>query len=128
MPRRNDMMEFLYYAFLLILVGGLAFAGWLFLKGYLTGTSPTAGLFGPKPERRLDVVEQSNVDGRRRLVLIRRDDVEHLIMTGGPVDVVIETGIGARAKSQPRAGEVVDAPQTVFSRPARTFGQAVGEN
>jgi formyltetrahydrofolate deformylase len=29
------------------------------------------------------------VDGRRRLVLIRRDDVEHLIMTGGPVDVVI---------------------------------------
>ena len=33
--------------------------------------------------------------GRRpcRLVLIRRDGVEHLIMTGGPVDVVIETGI-----------------------------------
>ncbi len=26
-------------------------------------------------------------------MLIRRDNVEHLIMTGGPVDVVIETGI-----------------------------------
>jgi len=33
-------------------------------------------------------------DGRRRLLLIRRDDVEHLVMTGGPIDVVIETGIG----------------------------------
>jgi hypothetical protein len=31
-------------------------------------------------------------------VLVRRDNVEHLIMTGGPVDVVIETGIDA-AKS-----------------------------
>ena len=33
------------------------------------------------------------MDGRRKLVLVRRDDVEHLIMTGGPVDVLIETGI-----------------------------------
>ena len=38
-------------------------------------------------------MEQASVDSRRKLVLIRRDDVEHLIMTGGPVDVVIETGI-----------------------------------
>ena len=38
-------------------------------------------------------MEQSNLDGRRRLVLIRRDDVEHLIMTGGPVDAVIEQNI-----------------------------------
>ena len=35
-------------------------------------------------------------------VLIRRDDVEHLLMTGGPVDVVIETGI-------PSASEPADA-------------------
>jgi len=41
------------------------------------------------------VIEQASVDARRRLVLIRRDGVEHLIMTGGPVDVVIETGIQA---------------------------------
>ena len=35
------------------------------------------------------------IDAKRRLVLIRRDNVEHLVMTGGPVDIVIESGIGA---------------------------------
>jgi len=45
--------------------------------------------------KRLRVVDQAPVDGRRRLVLIRRDEIEHLVMTGGPIDVVIETGIGA---------------------------------
>jgi hypothetical protein len=50
-----------------------------------------------KKARRTGVVEATSVDGRRRLLLVRRDNVEHLIMTGGPVDVVIETGIPARA-------------------------------
>lgn len=45
--------------------------------------------------KRLGVVDQASVDGRRRLVLIRRDGVEHLLMTGGAIDIVIETGIGA---------------------------------
>jgi hypothetical protein len=43
------------------------------------------------------VVDYASLDGRRKLVLIRRDDVEHLLMTGGPVDVVIETGISTSA-------------------------------
>jgi hypothetical protein len=43
--------------------------------------------------KRVGLVESTSLDGRRRLVLVRRDNVEHLIMTGGPVDVVIETGI-----------------------------------
>jgi flagellar protein FliO/FliZ len=81
--------------------------------------------FGPGPERRLEVVDQANVDSRRRLVLVRRDDVEHLIMTGGPVDVVIETGIGQRPARQ--SAEVVEAPTTVYSRPPRSLGQAAGE-
>lgn len=69
---------------------------------HLFGGTPSfqavSSLFGgPKPLRRLSVSEQFNLDSRRRLILVRRDDVEHLIMTGGPVDVVIETGIGAPA-------------------------------
>ncbi len=42
---------------------------------------------------RLAVIEASAVDGRRRLVLIRRDNVEHLLMIGGPTDVVVEPNI-----------------------------------
>ena len=33
---------------------------------------------------RLAVIDAAAVDGRRRLVLVRRDNVEHLIMIGGP--------------------------------------------
>lgn len=42
---------------------------------------------------RLAVIDAANVDGRRRLVLIRRDNVEHLMMIGGPNDVVVEPNI-----------------------------------
>jgi len=41
--------------------------------------------FGSKrlAANRLAVVDAAAVDGRRRLVLIRRDNVEHLLMIGG---------------------------------------------
>lgn len=45
--------------------------------------------------RRVQVVEQVQVDAKRQLLVIRRDNVEHLVMTGGPQDVVIESGIPA---------------------------------
>lgn len=43
--------------------------------------------------RRLGVVDTLALDPKRQLLIIRRDNVEHLILTGGPADVVIETGI-----------------------------------
>src|SRR5690348_8207586 len=42
---------------------------------------------------RLAVIDSAAVDGRRKLVIIRRDNVEHLLMIGGPSDVVVETNI-----------------------------------
>src|SRR5471032_1401395 len=42
---------------------------------------------------RLAVIDASAVDGRRRLVLVRRDNVEHLLMIGGPTDIVVEPNI-----------------------------------
>jgi hypothetical protein len=63
-------------------------------------------LFAPKSQKRIEVIEQAPIDTKRRLVLIRRDGVEHLLMIGGPVDIVIESGIGAepaRGELKPRA-------------------------
>ena len=51
---------------------------------------------------RLAVIDAAAVDGRRRLVLVRRDNVEHLLMIGGPSDIVVEPNI-VRAMPQPRA-------------------------
>src|ERR1700693_5866688 len=42
---------------------------------------------------RLAVIDAAAVDGRRRLVLVRRDNVEHLLMIGGPTDIVVEPNI-----------------------------------
>ena len=50
---------------------------------------------------RLAVIDAAAVDGRRRLVLVRRDNVEHLLMIGGPTDVVVEPNI-VRAVAAPR--------------------------
>ena len=90
-----------------------------------------AWLFPPRPEPRLAVLEQASVDRMRRLVLIRRDDVEHLIMTGGPVDVVIETGIAAPLHEEEAIalnGKDRQEPEPpVFARKTRSFGQAVNE-
>lgn len=72
----------------LIVVGA-----WLVKSVSGGGNGNKSGGFLRGRERRIGVVQAANLDGRRRLVLLRRDDVEHLIMTGGPVDVVIETGI-----------------------------------
>ncbi len=47
-----------------------------------------------KQGSRLGISEFHELDKARRLVLVRRDDVEHLIMIGGPQDLVIEPGIG----------------------------------
>lgn len=56
-----------------------------------------AGLFKDRAPKRLAIVDQIAVDARRRLLLIRRDDMEHLIMIGGPSDIVIETAITSEA-------------------------------
>jgi len=42
---------------------------------------------------RIAVIEAANVDARRRLLLIRRDNTEHLLMIGGPTDIVVEPNI-----------------------------------
>ncbi len=49
--------------------------------------------------RRLDFVESSSLGGGRKLILVRRDDVEHLLLVGGPIDLVVETGIRSERAS-----------------------------
>jgi flagellar protein FliO/FliZ len=116
------MWEVVYYLSIVAFLAAAIIGAGFFARAYMAGTAPmdaVSALFAPKPERRLDIVEQSNLDGRRRLILIRRDDVEHLIMTGGPVDMVIETGIAPPTDLRPRmASSAVDPP--VFSTGSRS--------
>ncbi len=90
-------------------------AGALFWRSTMSGGSGAGGLFGPKADKRLEVVEQAWVDNRRRLIIVRRDNVEHLIMTGGPVDLVIEDRIGATVtRARPTLTAEASPPVAAF--------------
>lgn len=52
-----------------------------------------SGSVGRGRNRRLAVVDSLALDPKRQLLIVRRDNVEHLILVGGPQDMVVETGI-----------------------------------
>ena len=96
---------FIAFAVVLALIGLTAWLVRRFGANRLGGAAR-----GRQP--RLAVIDAATVDGRRRLVLIRRDNVEHLLMIGGPTDVVVEPnivratgGVRETAREPARAGE-----------------------
>jgi hypothetical protein len=97
----SDGVVYIISVTLLIALAGLAF--WIMRQSLGAG----GVIFFQTKQRRLGLVESTSVDGRRRLLLVRRDDVEHLILTGGPVDVLLETGIQSRLGSLNGLGDVI---------------------
>ena len=79
-------------------VVGLGLLALFAVMWFIRGRSNSTFIRGGKNRQpRLAVLDAAPVDTRRRLVLVRRDSVEHLILIGGPTDVVIESGIAADA-------------------------------
>lgn len=74
--------------FVLGLMGGLA----LLLKRLGLGSASML----PADKRRLKVLEILPLDARRKAVLLRRDDAEHLVIFGPTGETVIETNIQAK--------------------------------
>ena len=95
------------FAVVLALIGLTA---WLVRR---FGSNRLGGNAARGRQPRLAVIDAAPVDGRRRLVLIRRDNVEHLLMIGGPSDVVVEQNIvraiGAGARESTRIEPAVRA-------------------
>jgi flagellar protein FliO/FliZ len=93
-----------FFAFVAVLAL-IGVAAWLVRRfaGNRLGTNTNRGRMP-----RLAVIDAAAVDGRRRLVLVRRDNVEHLLMIGGPTDIVVEPNIvramPGRDQMPPRQG------------------------
>lgn len=94
----GESMQALTFVFVLVVV--LALFGVIFwlvrrFAGNRLGANTQRGRMP-----RLAVIDAAAVDGRRRLVLVRRDNVEHLLMIGGPTDIVVEPNIVRAAASR----------------------------
>lgn len=68
----------------------LLFGLFIFILKRLTGVNAPQSR---NRQPRIAVMDSAPVDTKRRLVLIRRDNIEHLILVGGPSDVVVEQNI-----------------------------------
>ncbi|HJP23563.1 MAG TPA: flagellar biosynthetic protein FliO [Alphaproteobacteria bacterium] len=82
----------------LALIGVLALLGRRF--GLLAAARPARG-----GGRRLGITEVAPVDAKRRLILVRRDQTEHLVLLGGESDLVIERNIPATESSNSQPTE-----------------------
>jgi flagellar protein FliO/FliZ len=78
---------FIAFVVVFALIGA---AAWLVRR---FGANSLGGAAARGRQPRLAVIEAGAVDGRRKLVIVRRDNVEHLIMIGGPTDILIEANI-----------------------------------
>ncbi|MBK8908546.1 MAG: flagellar biosynthetic protein FliO [Rhodospirillales bacterium] len=85
-----QLNDYLQYALALVFV--------LALIGLLAALAKRLGMGGATPrrrgrDRRLSVTEALALDGKRKLMLVRRDGVEHLIIVGPNSETVVEAGI-----------------------------------
>lgn len=67
----------------------------LLLSWALKKTGLSSAVLQRAGKRRLKIVEFLPIDHKHRLVLVRRDDREHLLVLGPDSEAVIETGIVA---------------------------------
>jgi flagellar biogenesis protein FliO len=78
--------------------------------------------------RRLAVIDSIAIDNKRQAVIVRRDEIEHLIVIGGPNDLVVESGFAAPAMHQvqraprrkPEASPLVAPEPVAPARPTTT--------
>src|SRR3982074_1978683 len=99
---QGPLTFFLAFVAVLVLIGAVAWG----VRRYPPNRLGANTNRGRMP--RLAVIDAAAVDGRRRLVLVRRDNVEHLLMIGGPTDIVVEPNIvraiPTRDQIAPRTG------------------------
>jgi flagellar biogenesis protein FliO len=107
-----------YIITLLVILVVVVVAIWVvrrFGSGAITGGSRV------RPPR-LAIVDDLSIDRRRRLILVRRDNVEHLLLIGGPTDVVVDPFARVRSTAQVCAADF-DSPLMQIWRPVATDGE-----
>ncbi len=82
------LMVFKFAGALAIVLALIGLCAWIARRLELM---PAIGPSRQKSERRLSIVESLTLDAKRRVVIIRKDDKEHLLLLGANNDTVIGT-------------------------------------
>ena len=94
-------MEFIdlarYFGALLLVLAMVGGAGLLARRFGVPGVTKASA------EKRLAIVETLMVGPRQRLFIVRRDNVEHLVLSGPDGATVIEGGITLQIKALPKS-------------------------
>jgi len=85
-----NITDYLKYALALVFV--LSLIGIFAVIARRAGFGLSTSVHG-KRQRRLGIVESMNIDGKRKLILIKRDNTEHLILLGTEHDLLIESAV-----------------------------------
>jgi flagellar protein FliO/FliZ len=115
----NDMSVPVKFALAFIVVFVVLGAGGLLRR--LTGANLTALGRRSGQQPRLAMIDAATVDGRRRLVLVRRDNTEHLLLIGGPTDIVVEPNIGRTAAATTTGAATAALAPVPAAKPSPTF-------
>ncbi|PKR55949.1 FliO/MopB family protein [Thalassospira marina] len=111
-----------YFRFIAALVFVLALIGVIALLA--RRFVPGARTVNRGKKRRLALIEVLPLDAKRRLVLVRRDDTEHLIVLSPNGDVVVERNIGTTFEQllgdEDATETRKDVPQTTTDSENRT--------
>ncbi len=97
----------------IVILASIAAGVAYYLLNQRNGNGDTARLFAPR-SRRLAFIERTALDGGRKLLLVRRDDTEHLILIGGAIDLVVELGIRSEAAANAFAKQANSAPASAM--------------
>ena len=81
-----------YIKFVLALVFVLGLIGGFAILAKRAGLGNRGPIVRGK-SKRLSIIESMSLDPKRRVVLIRRDDAEHLVLLGVQNEQIIETGL-----------------------------------
>jgi flagellar protein FliO/FliZ len=101
----------LYLKYLVVLVFVLGLIGLITVAVRKFGFVPVAEK-SRNSKKRLAISQMIGLDAKRRLVLVRRDDKEHLLLLGPNGDVVVETNILAPIKKTTSPEEIETEIQT----------------
>ena len=105
-----DLIDLARYFGALALVLGLMGGAWLATKRY-----GVPGIIQRQNLRRLSVVESLMIGSRHKLMLVKRDGTEHLMLMGPQGATLIETGIPAAISAPVLLPEITTAEPALAS-------------